>query len=159
FNRLSLVCCIVILHIAAISIVQFEGKDINSPYDLYYKSSFPVLSVDRLGLLTTMRLDLQRLITGWSPVIDVVAPVEDDFLQIPEPSPIDEIPSQDKEEDEEVIEYNTMDIDFQSLIEEEENKDIQNMHKYFSSIEPTKKNEYTGIYEGYNLIFITAEGF
>lgn len=33
------------------------------------------------------------------------------------------------------------------------------MHKYYSSQEPSKTNEYTGIYEGYNLIFITAEGF
>ena len=33
------------------------------------------------------------------------------------------------------------------------------MHQYFASQTPTNKNEYTGIYEGYNLIFITAEGF
>lgn len=30
---------------------------------------------------------------------------------------------------------------------------------YIQSLEPTKTNEYTGMFEGYNLIFLTAEGF
>jgi len=33
------------------------------------------------------------------------------------------------------------------------------MHQYFNSIPPTPKNEYTGKFKGYNLIFITAESF
>nr|WP_239534029.1 LTA synthase family protein [Thalassobacillus pellis] len=33
------------------------------------------------------------------------------------------------------------------------------MHRYFSNVEPTEKNNYTGKYKGYNLIFITAESF
>jgi len=33
------------------------------------------------------------------------------------------------------------------------------MHTYFGSKEPTMKNEYTGIFEGKNLLFFTAEGF
>ena len=56
------------------------------------------------------------------------------------------------------LEYNIMPIDFDKLISEENNEVIQNMHKYFKSI-PPRKNEYTGKYKGYNLIFITAEAF
>jgi lipoteichoic acid synthase len=33
------------------------------------------------------------------------------------------------------------------------------MHRYFSTRHPTKQNEYTGMFEGYNLVFITAEGY
>jgi len=57
------------------------------------------------------------------------------------------------------VEYNTKNIDFTSLISNEKNKDIKNMHEYFKSVQPTEKNEYTGKYKGYNLILITAEGF
>ena len=57
------------------------------------------------------------------------------------------------------VEYNTQNIDFDSLIENENNETIKNMHKYFENVEPTNKNDYTGIFAGKNLIFIVAEGF
>ncbi len=59
------------------------------------------------------------------------------------------------------IEYgdNVMDIDFASLIETETDADVLAAHKYFSSLTPTKKNEYTGMFAGKNLIYITLEGF
>lgn len=50
-------------------------------------------------------------------------------------------------------------VDFASLIENETNGTLKNMHEYFGSIEPTKQNEYTGIFKGKNLIFLTAEAF
>ena len=50
-------------------------------------------------------------------------------------------------------------IDFDSLIKNESDDTVKNMHRYFESQEPTKQNEYTGIFAGKNLIFITAEGF
>ena len=51
------------------------------------------------------------------------------------------------------------DIPFEELIKKEGNEAIRSMHKYFSSVKPTKKNEYTGKFKGKNLILITAEGF
>ena len=57
------------------------------------------------------------------------------------------------------VEYNTQNIDFDSLIENEDNETIKNMHKYFENVKPTNKNDYTGIFAGKNLIFIVAEGF
>lgn len=56
-------------------------------------------------------------------------------------------------------EDNILAIDFAKLIENEKNKTIKSLHSYFAAKEPTKKNEYTGMFEGYNLIVITAEGF
>ena len=50
-------------------------------------------------------------------------------------------------------------VDFASLIENENNGTIKKMHEYFGSLEPTKQNEYTGYFEGKNLIYITAEAF
>ena len=51
-----------------------------------------------------------------------------------------------------------MDIDFEALAEEESNKNVKNMHLYFATQEPSYTNEYTGMFEGYNLIWITVEG-
>lgn len=41
----------------------------------------------------------------------------------------------------------------------ENNEAVKSLHQYFAAKELTKKNEYTGMFEGYNLIVITAEGF
>jgi hypothetical protein len=54
---------------------------------------------------------------------------------------------------------NIMNIDFEELASKEDNEAIKTLHKYFASVPPTNKNEYTGMFKGYNLILITAEGF
>ena len=64
----------------------------------------------------------------------------------PEPEPV-------------VYEPNVMDIDFDALIAAEKNDDLRGMHEYFRDRVPTMKNECTGLFEGYNLVMITAEGF
>lgn len=50
-------------------------------------------------------------------------------------------------------------IDFESLIANADSKEIKNLAEYMQSIPPTNKNEYTGMFAGYNLIYLTAEGF
>lgn len=54
---------------------------------------------------------------------------------------------------------NILPLDFDELISSEKNKTVQTLHQYFSEQQPTNKNEYTGKFEGYNLILLTAEGF
>lgn len=154
-NRLSIVICIALAHGAGIGAVYAGGKGQHSAYDFYYKESYPVLSVERLGLLTTMRLDLQRQISGWSPPFELTAP---DKIK-PPGSSRPAANQNGEEEPEEIIEYNVMDIDFDELIAGESNATIKDMHNYFKNVKPTKKNEFTGKYKGYNLIFITAEAF
>ena len=50
-------------------------------------------------------------------------------------------------------------IDFAALAESESNSDVASMHKYVASQTPSMTNEYTGLFEGKNLILITAEAF
>lgn len=52
-----------------------------------------------------------------------------------------------------------LDIDFDALAASAPNDAIRQMHSYFSSVTPTNRNEYTGMFKGYNLIFLTAESF
>ncbi|MGN0152700.1 MAG: LTA synthase family protein [Wujia sp.] len=54
---------------------------------------------------------------------------------------------------------NVLDIDLDVLAEKEEDDNIAAIHRYVNSLTPTDKNEYTGMFEGYNLIFVVAEGF
>jgi phosphoglycerol transferase MdoB-like AlkP superfamily enzyme len=129
-------------------------------YDMYYRNSEPVASVNRLGLLTSMRLDLQRTVLGFEPEL-APPPV----LVLPEPegggdsTPTDPGPSEPSVEEPVVYEDNVMDIDFERLMAEADSDELRTMHQYFATRQPTAKNEYTGMFEGYNLVFITAEGY
>ena len=51
-----------------------------------------------------------------------------------------------------------MDIDFEGIAESESGT-IANLAAYCASLEPSMSNEYTGLFEGKNLIMITAEAF
>jgi len=161
--RIPLIYSIIFTHFIALGIVNLGSRETNSAYDLYNNSNYPILSVEKLGLLTTMRLDLQRLVLGWSPTLEVSAMDwsnthinKTDHTLNKKHHALD---ITDEEKAEETIEYNIMAIDFDNLIANESNKSIQEMHTYFQKVQPTKKNEYTGKYKGYNLILITAEGF
>lgn len=50
-------------------------------------------------------------------------------------------------------------IDFKKLLNDDCDEQIHDMDRYFSSLKPDYENEYTGIFKGKNLIFITAESF
>ena len=60
---------------------------------------------------------------------------------------------------ERLIFYNTLNIDFDKLIEQAPNSTIRNMHEYFALNPASDKNEYTGYFAGKNLIFLTLEAF
>lgn len=160
-----IVVAILVSFFLAKFVIFLNGKDQHAAYDLYYQSNNPLLSVQRLGLLTSMRIDLQRYITNWSPELAELPEVVDREETDPEKTDESESGSeQEKEEDadekdKEYDEYNVLDIDFDQLIADESNDELKQMHEFFADQEPTKKNDYTGKYEGYNLILLTGEAF
>ncbi len=54
---------------------------------------------------------------------------------------------------------NVLDIDIDALIAGETNKDLLAIHQYVKSLSGSYTNQYTGYFEGYNLIMICAESF
>lgn len=50
-------------------------------------------------------------------------------------------------------------LDFQQLAEATDDKNLKELSKYLGSRMVSTTNEYTGIFEGYNLIYICAEAF
>jgi len=119
-------------------IKRIDYKGTYSSYNLYYKTHVPKLATKSFGLVTEMKLDIKRYIFGFKEEI---------------------ILDNSEANIEETFTYHMMDIDFDSLIESESNETIKSMHGYFKSITPTKENEYTGMFEGKNLIYIVAEAF
>ncbi len=183
FTRLKLIpLCFTIIflivsHILSLFCVNFTKDMSFSQYTLYYKSAIPDLSIKKLGLMTTMRLDLKRLIFGFEHIdVSQELPESSDkgesvsgdvYNSETTPLPVTSekntsaIPSPIQTVSQTPHSYgsNIINIDFKSLIENEKDKTIVDMHKYFSSSVPTDKNKYTGIFKGNNLIMITAEGF
>ncbi|MCR5068171.1 MAG: sulfatase-like hydrolase/transferase [Erysipelotrichaceae bacterium] len=58
-----------------------------------------------------------------------------------------------------VILKNALNIDFDRMIAATSNATIKKMHQYFASVTASDQNEYTGMFAGKNLIFLTLEGF
>lgn len=131
------------------------------PAKSYYTYEFTAnTAIPHFGLLTSARLELEYAVIG------VPAPSLDDFLDDPmtssspgESAAPSAVPSAQVSQRPIPTGPNTLDIDFEALAEAETNETIQSMHKYFGSLTPSEKNEYTGMFEGKNLILLTAEGF
>ena len=135
---------LVLVQMVAIVCVNFVNtNDIYSNRNLYYNVHVPKLLTKNVGFITSMRVDLQRFVFGFEEKLTVEVSNE----------PVQEI------EQEEKIEYNITEINFDKLIQNEQNDTIKNMHEYFANVEPTKKNEYTGMFEGKNLVVLVGESF
>lgn len=50
-------------------------------------------------------------------------------------------------------------LDFAALAQSEQNSAMQTLYSYMAAQSPALENEYTGLFKGKNLIFITAEAF
>lgn len=132
----------VVLFVISIFSLKIDNSGIYSSYNLYHNVHVPTFMCNRLGLITTMRVDLQRTIFGFT---EHVINVEDAFYS--------------NKNDSKNMEYNTLDIDFDKLIEKENDKRVKELHSYFKDSKGTNKNEYTGLFKGKNFISITAESF
>ena len=58
-----------------------------------------------------------------------------------------------------VYEPHSLGLDFASMAANETNQYVAPIHSYLASQTPAMENAYTGLFEGKNLIFITAEAF
>ncbi len=130
---------IIAVYILSLLIMIPNMHESKSAFQLYWKDNDLISAIDKLGLLTAEMIDINRAIFGF----------EQDIVLMPH------IPGQENAE----VEYNKMDIDFEKLKNEETDNYLKSLYTYFNEEMPTNKNEYTGKYQGKNLIFILAESF
>lgn len=120
--------------------VHFNTNGMYSLNRIYNESHAPMITINKVGLLSMEVLDLKRYLFGFEEklVVDDIHEEKPDIK--PEKT------------------YNILDIDFDQLENNEVNETIKTLHQYFKGVTPTEQNEYTGIFKGKNLIYITAEG-
>ena len=140
-----------------ILLLPLGGTGDHSAFANYNNNWVLDLSMEKLGLFTTTGIDVKYFFLG--DAIEEIAPEEEDIPDVFIPVTPDE---PDSTEPAGPIEYGDnviTGLDFAALAETETNKTTKKIYNYLASVEPTKKNEYTGMFEGYNLILITAESF
>ncbi len=143
---------------------MIDGTDQLSAYDLYHNTADSYYCINKLGVITGFRVDVERLLTEEPPDVTVNLQITLPTFTFPTTEPsVSTQPSEtvSTEPTEPPIDTspNVLDIDFAGLIEGATSDNIKLMHQYFQNKTPSKKNEYTGIFEGCNLIMITAESF
>lgn len=149
----------VVLHLLGLGLIHLPWSGDLTPVQLYQLDTNLDDQVEQLGLVTMLRLDLKHMIVPAGKDLD-------DFgtpSQQPSETPsADVAPSDDPEASPTPVidtSPNVMDVDLEAVAESTSNKDIQWLAKYFNSKTPTNKNQYTGMFKGYNVIFLTLEGF
>ena len=161
-------------------VVPAYGKDEFSAYSQMNFVNTPEVSINEFGVLGSTEIDVRNLI---SPREEFSYDDDEDEVWVYNPteasaseSSNNEVSSNLAEEGEstEVAEPeipeepaepevdrspNILDLDFVAMAEKETDEFVQGISNYLSTVEPSNKNEYTGMFEGFNLIFMTAEGF
>lgn len=140
-----------LLFVTAVSVIFLligEGLARWGTYGDSYTYNFQTdAAVSQFGLHTAVRLEAEYALFGT-------------------PQPKLELPTQEDEPDDPPAAttpveygYNALGIDFQALADSASDSTLRSMAQYFGSLTPSKKNEYTGLFQGKNLVLITAEAF
>lgn len=180
FRLLAACVCFLLI----LLLLRCGRKEVYSAYSVYKEYTSVDMSVEKLGVMETLWLDVKNGVLELCGIEhkEVQFMMEDtserqdsetgnaetenaattEFMQ-PYIGLADAVSTEcaDREEPEDMVDTspNILEIDFDSLIAEEKNSNIVSIHQYVQSVTPTNKNEYTGMFEGYNLIFVVAEGF
>ncbi len=125
-----------LLHFGAVLCLPVYGTTLFTPYNIYHDTFILEKSVRHFGVLTSLRLDVRNLFFGDSGELIMTGSSTDNGKDT-----------------------NITHIDFDKLIKDEKNEALASMHKYFAASSATSKNDFTGYFEGYNLIFICVESF
>lgn len=119
-----------------LTLIPYKNEH-HSAYKLYYKIDAPTSIINKFGLLTYCKIDIKRVILGYE--TELIIDEKTDLIP-------------------EVIKYEKNELEL-DLNNQTDNPTINQLNSYMNSISGTYQNEYTGMFEGKNLIFILAEGF
>lgn len=147
----------VAFHLLGLAVVHAPWPGDLTPAKLYRSDTNFDDQVEQLGLVTMLRLDVKHML------FPAKAGLDSDFDGLDgldssgdgsggDTSAVEEHPVIDTSP-------NVMDVDLESLAANAPNEDVSWLANYFSSASPTRKNEYTGMFKGYNVIQLVIEGF
>lgn len=147
----------VAFHLLGLAVVHAPWPGDLTPAKLYRSDTNFDDQVEQLGLVTMLHLDVKHML------FPAKAGLDSDFDGLDgldssgdgsggDTSAVEEQPVIDTSP-------NVMDVDLDSLAANAPNEDVSWLANYFSSASPTRKNEYTGMFKGYNVIQLVIEGF
>ncbi len=132
----------------SIGIVLLCGGGVLSLRYIYTQAAAPELETQNFGMLTQTQMEIRRVLFGITP----------DRLQGEASGSLGEWTEPDPSHSSGTS-FHKMDIDFDALIAETDDPDLIEMHTWFSQREATAENQWTGYFQGKNLVWIVAEGF
>lgn len=164
--------------ILAICLLAVHGTAAYTPYALFHGRYVLELSMSKLGVMVTTGRDCVTMVTqsnqsktfeladigdsqpdAQTAASDINAASADE----PDISSASQTGSSDQSaesiQDNEPVYVPQIDesIDFQSLYNQTDDEELKSLTAYFSGVQPTYTDEYTGMFEGYNVVFVTAE--
>ena len=163
FTCLSLTLAALFLCIPMAVIDSRDHAD-GSPYQLLFEEWQTDGGTKEMGIFVNLLQDIRKCVTyDGNEVSDLSGKSLDELVKkdvtdtpeptrepsstpTPTPTPIDKSP-------------NALDIPFETLAEKETDSAVKAIHEYMASAETTNKNEYTGLFAGYNVIMLTCEAF
>ncbi len=145
FRRITAAAALVVLYSVNTLFIS-----LSSVYYPIYKTEYNFQSaVGNFGLVTGVRLDLKNFLFGDSNSFETPEDNDDTSSQTTSSS----ITSSETEEID--YGYNQLELDLSGG----STSKIKELNQYVSTLTASKKNEYTGLFKGKNLIMITAEAF
>ncbi len=180
---------VAVMYIATVMVMWAVDLDVYSPYKVYSQYTSVDLAVEKLGVIESFVVDVRENVTSGSDkgqisfasagMDNAIDPLESSGNSPVDTTNADDVSNLDMTEkdshydntDEQVTTEeattetpvdtspNVLDLDFDAINELSGSDAVSSLSEYFKSVTPTKKNEYTGMFEGYNVIWITAEGF
>ena len=187
--NLICVGAVAVMYIATVMVMWAVDLDVYSPYKVYSQYTSVDLAVEKLGVIESFVVDVRENVTSGSdkgqisfasagmdkavdplessgdPATDSSNADDDSNLGVTgkdlHSDSINEQATTEKSTTETPVDTspNVLDLDFDVINELSGSDAVSSLSEYFKSITPTKKNEYTGMFDGYNVIWITAEGF
>ena len=150
-----------VFHVAGLGVIHLPWKGDVTPSQLYQVDTNFDDQVEQLGMWTMLRLDIKHMFIKPSRNVDADFSGLEGLGGNTSASSSSSGGDTSQGEQEPVIDTspNVMDVDLAQIAQSADNSDIQWLANYFNSVTPTKKNEYTGMFEGYNVIQLVIEGF
>lgn len=142
----------VVLWVGVVLCLPISGTEDYSAYGAYHSRFIDTDSASsKLGVLPNFIVEVKCTLFSSDNVINVYQTTDNVVI------------AEENDEVEEVVEevqYNQYEgLDFVELGELSDDETIKSLCEYLSTQENTNKNEYTGLFEGKNLIYICAESF
>jgi len=165
--RLAAIAAAVLLWLPAGALLSLGGRGDNSAYYAYTSAYVDTdTSAQRLGVLTTSVLELRSMLFGnsaESEMADAVSFARPTEQPLPAGDASDEAPlspAAETDAQEDAAAPNILpEIDFAALAAQTDDETVKKLCEYFGAMPGTNRNDYTGLLEGYNLIYICAESF